>query len=150
MPRRLPRLRTNLEFMPSPVPDRPGLLIRDSFQYSDATLIIPPLLVECLQFLDGEGTDLDLRQVLVGLTGDLRVGEIEKHLLSSLSQAGFLEDEVYLRLKTEKHRAFAESPLRQASHAGSAYPAEAGALEARLAECVNHNAPAARLRTWSG
>lgn len=150
MARRLPRLRTNLEFMPSPVPDRPGLLIRDSFQYSDATLIIPPLLVECLQYLDGEGTDLDLRQVLVGLTGDLRVGEIEKHLLSSLSQAGFLEDEVYLRLKTEKHRAFTESPLRQASHAGSAYPAEAGALAARLAECMNHNAPVAEAENIIG
>jgi MEMO1 family protein len=150
MARRLPRLRTNLEFMPSPVPDRPGLLIRDSFRYSDATLIVPPLLVECLQFLDGEGTDLDLRQALVSLTDSLRVGEIENHLLSSLSQAGFLEDEVYLRLKTEKQRAFAESPLRQASHAGSAYPAEAGALEACLAECVNHNAPAVEAENLVG
>jgi AmmeMemoRadiSam system protein B len=140
MSQRLPRLRTNLEFMPSPVPDRPGLLIRDSFQYSDATLIIPPLLVECLQCFDGKGTDLDLRQVLVSLTGDLRVGDLEQHLLSSLRQAGFLEDEVYARLKEEKHRAFAASPLRTASHAGSAYPAEAEALGVRLAECVNHDA----------
>ena len=45
----LPRLRMTLEFMPSPVEDRPGLLIRDSFGYSDAMLIIPPPLVEVLE-----------------------------------------------------------------------------------------------------
>ena len=44
MARLLPRLRANLELMPSPVEDRPGLLIRDSLRYSDTTLIIPPAL----------------------------------------------------------------------------------------------------------
>lgn len=150
MAQRLPRLRTNLEFMPSPVPDKPGLLIRDSFQYSDSTLIIPPLLVECLQYFDGERTDLDLRQTLVSLTGDLRVGDLEQHLLSSLSDAGFLENEVYARLKDEKHLAFAASPLRHSSHAGLAYPAEAGALGAFLAECVNRDAAAAAPRNLIG
>ena len=38
----LPRLRMDLDFMPSPVEDRPGLLIRDSYGYSDAVMIIPP------------------------------------------------------------------------------------------------------------
>jgi len=57
MPERLPRLRVDLDFMPSPVADRPGLLIRDSLRYSDATLIVPPGLVQCLQLFDGEGTD---------------------------------------------------------------------------------------------
>ena len=76
----LPRLR-NLDFLPSPVPDRPGLVIRDPFQYSDATLIIPPPLVKCLEFFDGEHSSLDLREYLVRATGDLSVGEIEQHLL---------------------------------------------------------------------
>ena len=40
----LPRLRTNLDLFPSPVEDRPGLVIRDPFHFSDATLIIPPVL----------------------------------------------------------------------------------------------------------
>src|SRR5439155_27361300 len=62
MSKPLPRLRTNLDFMPSPVPDRPGLLMRDSYRYSDVTLIIPPGLVECLRCFDGETTELELRQ----------------------------------------------------------------------------------------
>ena len=70
----LARLRTDLDFMPSPFEDRPGLVIRDPFHFSDATLIVPPALVACLEFFDGEHCELDLRAHLVQLTGDLDVG----------------------------------------------------------------------------
>ena len=81
----LPRLRINLDFMPSPVPDKPGLLIRDPFQYSDATLIIPPALVAGLEFFDGRHGEPDLREFLVRLTGDLQVGELENHLIDVIA-----------------------------------------------------------------
>ena len=74
----LPSLRTNLDFMPSPVADRPGLTIRDPFQYSDTTLIIPPALVACLEFFDGQHGELDLREFLVRLTGNLEVGDLRQ------------------------------------------------------------------------
>jgi AmmeMemoRadiSam system protein B len=125
----LPRLRMNLDFMPSPVPERPGLLIRDSLGYSEATLIIPPQLVEALQFFNGVSTDLDLREYLVRLTGSLEVGDLQKHLCDTFGQSGLLENEAYYRLKEEKHREFAESASRAPAHAGSAYPEEIGALE---------------------
>jgi hypothetical protein len=122
----------DLDFMPSPLRDRPGLLIRDPFRYSDATLIVPPVLVQCLGFFDGEQTDLDLRSALVQLTGDLQIGEVEKHLRQALSEAGFVEDDVYHRLRAEQHAAFAQAARREASHAGAAYPEEADALRATL------------------
>lgn len=122
MAQTLPRLRLDLDFMPSPAPERPGLLMRDPFHYSDATLIIPPALVGCLQLFDGQHSDLDLRAALVELTGDLRVGELEQHLESTLSQAGFFEDEVYARMKETRQAAFAGAGRREAAHAGSAYP----------------------------
>ena len=81
--------------MPSPVEDRPGLLIRDSFRYSDAVLIIPPPLVQCLACFDGQQTQLDLRAALVETTGELQVGEIEEQLIEVLTRSGFLEDEVF-------------------------------------------------------
>jgi MEMO1 family protein len=124
----LPRLRTNLDFLPSPVPDRPGLVIRDPFQYSDATLIVPPGLVTCLEFFDGAHSSLDLREYLVSATGELEIGQIEQHLLDTLSAAGFLEDEAFLRRKEEAERAFAEAPVREPSHAGSGYPDEKSEL----------------------
>ena len=51
--------------MPSPSEEHPGLFIRDPYRYSDAMLMIPPPLVECLENFDGEHTDLDLRAALV-------------------------------------------------------------------------------------
>ena len=133
----LPRLRLNLDFMPSPVPERPGLVIRDPFQYSDATLIIPPGLVACLEFFDGEHSSLDLREALVRATGDLQVGEIEEHLLSALSGAGFLEDDAFYERKTEVEKAFAVAPVREAAHAGSGYPDEPSELRRTFAEYLN-------------
>src|SRR4051812_14955258 len=124
----LPRLRANLDFMPSPVPDRPGLLIRDAYRYSDVTLIIPPGLVECLRFFDGQSSDLELRQDLGRITGDLQVGGVGKNRNETLGASGFLEDDVYAQLREARHRPFAGEPRREATHAGSAYPDELDAL----------------------
>lgn len=133
----LPALRRNLDFMPSPVPERPGLLIRDPYQYSDATLIVPAGLVECLQCFDGIRTELDLRSELFQLTGDLQVGELEKHLCNTLSDAGFLEDENYQKLKQTRHREFAKASKREPAHSGSAYPEYTAALRLQLVEYLD-------------
>jgi AmmeMemoRadiSam system protein B len=118
----------NLDFMPSPSPERPGLFIRDPYRYSDAMLIIPPVLVECLRCFDGSQTDLDLRAALVRITNNLDVGEIERHLVETLSQAGFLEDDNFARIETERRQEFAVSAVREPAHAGAAYPAEIDGL----------------------
>ena len=124
----LPKLRTDLEIMLSPVADRPGLLIRDRFQYSGSTLIIPPVLIPGLLMFDGTRTNLDLQTELTRSLGGPESGGAAGQLIEALSQAGFLEDETYGRLKQGRLLAFAESPVRQAAHAGSAYPAEIGPL----------------------
>src|SRR3954471_9222499 len=137
MSKLMPRLRTNLDFMPSPVPDRPGLLIRDSYRYSDVTLVVPPELVECLRCFDGETTELELRADLVRITGDLQVGELQANLVEALSSSGFLENEIYDRLRETRQREFAEEPKRQPSHAGSAYPEELAPLRDTLGGWMN-------------
>ena len=109
--------------MPSPSTDHPGLFIRDPYRFSDAMLIIPPVLVGCLECFDGTCTELDLRAALVRLTGDLSVGDIADHLTSTLSDAGFLEDETFAHLREDRMGEFAQSPIRVAAHAGAAYPA---------------------------
>src|SRR5580692_8981333 len=106
-PHMLARLRPTLDFMPSPVQDRPGLLIRDPFRFSDATLILPPALVACLEFFDGNHSELDLRAYLVQITGDLDVGGLVRHLVDTLANAGFLEDENFARIKNAAELGFA-------------------------------------------
>lgn len=122
MPDCLARLRMDLDLMPSPLADRPGLLVRDPFHYSESTLIIPPLLAACLEHFDGTQTEVELRASLVRLTGELEVGEIVRHLRDTLSRAGFLEDAAYREMRQAAEQRFAAQPERQAIHAGSAYP----------------------------
>lgn len=133
----LARLRPTLDIMPSPVPDRPGLLIRDPFQFSDATLIIPPALVACLELFDAEHSELDLRSYLVRITGELQVNELVTHLMDTLSNAGFLEDEKFAQMKYAAERRFVEAPVREPSHAGSGYPNDPGELRATMSGYMN-------------
>ncbi|MFM2125101.1 MAG: AmmeMemoRadiSam system protein [Acidobacteriota bacterium] len=128
----LPRLRLELDLMPSPVPEKPGLLIRDPFHYTDAQLIVPPALVECLAFFDGEHSALDLRAYIVEMSGDVSAGELERHLTETLDEAGFLDNENFARRKEEMHQAFAAAPVRWAQHAGSGYPNTPDELQMEL------------------
>ena len=114
--------------MPSPVPDRPGLFIRDPYRFSDAMLIIPPPLVECLDCFDGKQSENDLRAGLVRITGQLDVRDLLQHLIDTLSSAGFLEDEHFASMRERRIREFAEQGVRLSAHAGAAYPEEPAAL----------------------
>jgi AmmeMemoRadiSam system protein B len=114
--------------MPSPSEEHPGLFIRDPYKFSDAMLIIPPVIVECLDNFDGEHTDLDLRASLVRATNSLEVSQLEQHLVETLSTAGFLEDEIFAKMQQERRSEFAATPIREPAHAGSAYPANFGDL----------------------
>ena len=129
--------------MPSPSPENPGLFMRDPYKFSDAMLIVPPLLVECLRCFDGTQTELDLRAVLVRLTNSLEVEQPARHLMETLSAAGFLEDETFEHMRDEKRSAFAACPVREPSHAGAAYPVDAAELRKTMQEYMTADAPAA-------
>jgi predicted class III extradiol MEMO1 family dioxygenase len=127
----------NLDFMPSPSPEHPGLFIRDPYRFSDAMLVIPPPLVECLQCFDGLQSQLDLRAALVTVTGELEVGQLAEHLAETLSAAGFLEDANYAEMQQDRKREFAEAAVREPSHAGSAYPADADEMRETMGQYMS-------------
>src|ERR1035437_6200841 len=127
--------------MPSPWPEHPGLFIRDTYHYSDAMLVIPPLLTRCLGCFDGEQTELDLRAMLVRLTNTLEVGEIVRQLVDTLSAAGFLEDHACVAVRDPAHGWCAKTPVREPAHPGSASPAEPGQLRETLANYMQWGGP---------
>lgn len=130
----LPRLRLSLDFMPSPDSQQPGLLIRDPYHFSDTVVLVPAPLVPCLACFDGEQTTLDLRADLVRITGQIQVSDIEKQLFDALSEAGFLENDRFQELRHERITAFADSPVREPAHAGSAYPDDPAEAREQLDE----------------
>src|SRR5260221_2451820 len=133
MARALPALRRNLDVMPSPVEDRPGVLLRHPFRYTEDVLIVPPELVPFLGYFDGAHDEGDLRLALRRATaiGAVEVEGLLRHLEDALGR-GFLWNDAFARLREDRQRTFAEAPRREAAHAGSAYPADAAPLAAAL------------------
>jgi hypothetical protein len=130
----LPNLRRALDLIPSPETDRPGLLVRDPFQYTDAVLLVPPAWVLALRYLDGEHTELDLQESLTRATGALVFSDDIREFVGVLRQQGFLETEEFYRLRERRHKEFREQRERPASHAGTAYPAAAPELRTTFEE----------------
>ncbi len=132
----LPRLRFNLDFTPSPNPEKPGLFIRDPYHYSDASLLVPPPLVQALECFDGLQSTLDLRAELVRITGEIQVGDLEKHLFDALDEAGFLENDRYKEMKAGREAEFAKGSVREANFADSAYPGDRELLSSLLTKRI--------------
>jgi len=118
----LPRLRSNLDILPSPAPEQPGLFLRDPFHYTEALLVIPPALIPALAFLNGENTALDLQADLCRRTGQLVGSEVVENFVQTLNQHGFLETEDFTLRKESRQREFREAAERLPVHAGTGYP----------------------------
>lgn len=134
MNKQLPRLRLGLDIFPSPLPDKPGLLLRDPFRYSDEILIIPPLLAAGLGYFDGEGTTLDLQAYISMLAGEIIPSDIIDALVDALKTNGFLESEEFEQMRARRHSEFAVAPVRIPAHAGTGYPDHIETLRTRLDE----------------
>src|SRR5581483_9406778 len=67
-------------------------------------------------------------------TGEIQVGELEKHLCDTLSEAGFLEDERFVARRSAKMSEFANAAKREPSHAGAAYPDDEASVRQQLTE----------------
>lgn len=133
MQKPLPRLRSDLDVMPSPSPEHPGLLLRDVYRYTEAMLVIPPALVPALAYFDGEKTQPDLQSFLTQRVGQAVASDVIEYLVETLRGEGFLETEEYFRMRERRQEEFRGLPERPAAHAGSAYPAQPEALREEFA-----------------
>lgn len=143
MNEQLPRLRRGLDIFPSPVPDRPGLLFRDPFRYTDEILIIPPLLTAALSFFDGESTLLDAQAYVSKLAGQLIPRDIIGSMVDVMRENGFLETEDFERMRAARHAEFAATTSRMPAHSGSGYPDKGEELREQLDDYLrDHRTPA--------
>ena len=140
MSKYLPRLRSALDIMPSPVQDRPGLVLRDPLRYSEDVLLIPQEWIPVLSCLDGNHTELDVQTLLVRQSGgELVFSQHVQEFVSLLKSRGFLETEEFEELQRKRHAEFRESRERLPAHAGGAYPEDPQELRDVLDEHFNTN-----------
>ncbi|MCA9727489.1 MAG: AmmeMemoRadiSam system protein B [Candidatus Eisenbacteria bacterium] len=137
----IPRLRLDLDLVPSPDPEQPGYLIRDPKQYTDVILVLPPLLAAGLELFDGEHTVVDLQSHWARLTGQIVDSDVARSMIATLREHGFLQTEELQARVERRHREFAEAPVRAPAHAGSGYPEDEAELRSYLDESMQAASP---------
>lgn len=131
----IPRLRPGLDIFQSPIPDSPGLILRDPFRYTQDILLIPAGWVPALTLLDGRRSELELQSLLTRHNGGRLVLREDVHqFVDVLRSRGFLESHEFRTLREKRHAGFRDASDRPAAHAGMAYPADRDELSRQLRE----------------
>ena len=73
-----PKLR-NVEFVPTSIGGRQGLVLRDPFLYTDKILFVPREVVGIIQFFDGTKTYRQIQEEILSRSGSkVDAGDIKK------------------------------------------------------------------------
>ncbi len=119
------------------VPDREHgrvLVLRDTQGVTDANAVIPPVLVPIVARFGGRLTCAQIAREASREIGSEVPVEVVVRLASELDRGLFLEGQTYRDARQRVERAFADSPVREASHAGGAYHGERSKLRRYIDE----------------
>ncbi len=97
----LPRLRPGIDALPSPWPERPGLLLYDRLRYTDVQLLIPIQWLSILQAMESPD----------GPTPPVPWAAVES-VVQTLRSEGFLDTEEYYALRDACQARFRDSAIR--------------------------------------
>ncbi|HEV8585593.1 MAG TPA: AmmeMemoRadiSam system protein B [Methylomirabilota bacterium] len=126
-----PRLR-GIEAFPVEHEGERFLALRDPAGYTPSVVMLPMALLEIVSLFDGEHDVAAIQQALLRHHGErVEAAHIEE-LAKALDHHGFLEGPAFETRRAAVDGEFLAGVTRQASHAGGAYPAEAGALAAMI------------------
>jgi AmmeMemoRadiSam system protein B len=129
--REYPKLRP-IEVVPMEQEGKRFLLLRNPEQLLPLGLSVSPALLPILQLLDGEHSILDLQAALTRATGSLARREQVEEILARLDEALLLDSDHYRGERARIEQEFRDAPVREATHAGAAYPEEAGAYRQEM------------------
>ena len=119
----LPRLRTDIQLLPTEVQGRRVLAVKDMLGLRDQVVALVPQAAALLPLFDGEHTVLDLQEAMMRARGNQLVMRSEAEMLvEELDSLLVLQSDGYHRRKQEVRREFAALARRPAALAGSGYP----------------------------
>jgi len=128
-----PRLRHDIEPIETQIEGRPVIALRDPEAYAAETAIVEPPLLAVLAYFDGSHSLDEIRDDLERRGADGITVEFLNRFTASLDRCHLLETESFERLRAARERDFAAQPVREAAHAGAAYPED----DARAAEFLD-------------
>lgn len=128
----LPPLRGAVEILPIQDGDQRLFCLRDRLDPAARPLVVSEAALHLVALLDGERTVGAVRAAFLLRTG-ARLPEAQiAEFVRRLDQASLLDSRRYRREAEERRAAFRAAPLREAIHAGAAYPGGEGELRAFL------------------
>ncbi|MGB9836295.1 MAG: hypothetical protein ACPLRX_06105, partial [Candidatus Saccharicenans sp.] len=134
------KLRTDLEIQPFFYEGEKALLVSDRLGLLKNPVVLRGLGIEILSLLDGQRDERDLQLELLRRRGySLEGAELIKELLGQIKRLGLLDDEEFRRKKAALVEEFTRNPVREATLAGEAYPAEPEELRKFLSEILSES-----------
>jgi len=126
-----PKLRP-LTLVPAEHQGRRFLLLQDPEQISEEVVMMPVEVLPVIQFFDGQHSLRDIQAEIMRQTGELVDTEIFQQVAEELDQHLLLDSDRFHQHLQETQATWNALPLRPASHAGLAYPAEPEELRRAL------------------
>ncbi len=128
-----PKLRAEIEALPTRHHDEEVFVLYDRTGLSPAQLGVSPAVMYLASLLDGRFSILELRDIYARETGGATMtGEDLLAILNALDEALFLDNERYRTVLEQEQRDFACAPCREPASAGSAYTDDPAKLRAEL------------------
>lgn len=117
------------------IPATNGMIcLRDPQRFSEKLLFLPYNAFFIVSLFDGEHSILDIQTAYIRKYGDLLFSDKIRDLAEQLDKVFFLESSRFQEAKQRIIEEFKSSPLRLASHAGTAYEKDKDVLMNRLEE----------------
>jgi hypothetical protein len=128
-----PKLRSPLQVTPMVHAGQPVVLLRDPLELTPRSLLVPRELAPLLGLVDGS-RPAHMLSVSLALRHGLSVSQAQvDHLLASLDEALFLENERFQAACRQALQAYRQAPFRPLACAPHVYPADPAALRGLLA-----------------
>lgn len=124
-----PKLR-DVEAFPVEHQGQRCIALRDPAGYTDAVVLLPPVLLEIVSLFDGLHSMAEIQAALLRRYGEPMPREPIERAARSLDEHGFLDSAGFASRRTAIDAAFLARPTRPAAHAGGAYPGAAADVHA--------------------
>jgi AmmeMemoRadiSam system protein B len=120
-------------------PAQEGMVcLRDPAGFSDKLLFLPRDIFFIVILFDGEHSILDIQEAYTRRFGDILFSEKVREIINKLDSALFLETGRFQEAKKRAVDEFKRAKIRPASHVGTDYEEEEGALKRQLEDLFCH------------
>jgi MEMO1 family protein len=102
--------------------------LRDPAGYTASIVLLHGPLLDIVSLFDGEHTVADIQAAMMRRHGELVDRRRIEEVAEALDQQGFLDSAGFAERRATVDQSFLTAPTRLATHAGTAYPIDAGAL----------------------